>query len=163
MSVNNPEQSAADVDAASQAAAPVAFVPDGREGELADQLMGVIVRKMEAADSEGARAYVELGLRLIEAFGTRNAREQAEVERRHAGMWLGAIMSTVFVACGVYFGLSEKNPALLSLLLICLGAACAGATFAVITGHGVRADEFADAVVALIKTPDKTARREEGK
>jgi hypothetical protein len=69
----------------------------------------------------------------------------ARAQRLQAGMVVGALLATAFVAAGTLVGLSERGLALVSILLLCLGAACAGATFAIIAGDGPRSVESTSA------------------
>ena len=66
---------------------------------------------------------------------------QAEAERRRTGMWIGAAMTTVTITGGVAV-LISSTPALIGGGLLCLGAACAGATYALIAGTPIHLDDF---------------------
>lgn len=148
--------------ASAASAADETRVRDSR-AELANRLMTAIIQKLQSEQPENVHSYVELGVKVIEATYTTSPRERAEIERRQAGMWLGSVMATVCIIGGVIAGTSIHFPAIISITLLCLGAACAGATFAIITGNNVRADELLNAMTALTKLTVAGNQNEEKK
>ncbi|HEX8721678.1 MAG TPA: hypothetical protein VF736_13670 [Pyrinomonadaceae bacterium] len=114
--------------------------PEGRDAraELADAFMDVITRGIREGGPEKLPAFVDMGVKVLEAVNASSARQQARAQRRQAGMVFGTLLATAFAAGGTAVGLSSRGPALLCVLLLCIGAACAGATFALILADDPR-------------------------
>lgn len=79
--------------------------------------------------------------RVIESASPALIAARADAERRRTGMWAGAAMTWVFVAAAVLTAYRGQTASFVPAVLLCLAAASAGATFALIAGRRTRADE----------------------
>lgn len=72
----------------------------------------------------------------------------ADAQRREKGMWVGASLAVCGIG-GSVVTLVLGAPVALAVTLLGVGTACAGATFAIITGKSVSTSDFAKLFRAL--------------
>lgn len=116
--------------------------PPDRTLTIIEQLKSEPVEKMTSIVEAVVNISRETDPSLIRSRGTEARRQQ--------GMWIGAGMSIIYAGGGVALLLSSA-PAVIGIGLLCLGAACTGATFAVMTGKSVGVKEFSDALAGAKK------------
>lgn len=121
----------------SQPSGTGALAPRGKAAALPPEIISAIAQHPEKADKI-ADAYVTASLSNHPALFT----AYTDSKRRVSGMWVGAGLSVVSLAGGVAV-LVGSAPAAIGVALLGVGAACAGGTFAVITGRNVSPKEFA--------------------
>ena len=137
--------------------------PDQRS-ELAEKTKGLEQASLHGIPVEIIKAITSNprgAQRIVDAYVILSLRDNpsllsmyADSRRRSTGMWIGATLTSIAVAGAVAL-LVISAPALIGLALLSLGAACAGGTFAIITGKSVSPADF----VKLIQAFRANARR----
>lgn len=132
--------------------------PDGQS----DRTLALI-EQFKSHPTERIKEITEAVIRVTRATNAPLILAQADADRRRIGMWIGACMSLANVVGGVAILISAA-PAVIGVGLLCLGAACAGATFAIITGKSITMADFSAAMTAMRSTvSDKSSGVEDVK
>lgn len=104
-----------------------------------------IMNALKEATPEKARIMINGTIEVMQRTDETLLAAHADVDRRKHGMWLGAGMATASVVGGAVL-LTTAAPAAIGIGLLCVGTACIGATFAIITGKSVGIEDFSRAV-----------------
>lgn len=100
-----------------------------------------IVELLRDMPQEKIQAVVDGAVKITESTNLPLISAKSEARLRHIGMWIGAGMTISSIAGAVAVLLSSA-PALIGVALFILGAACAGATYALISGARVTPQDF---------------------
>ncbi len=118
-------------------------LPTGPERGVRLEDSSIVWRAFQAVieNPENAKELTSSFVRLMVSTDPNLLATYADAERRKFGMWIGAALAILSIGGGVAI-LGLGGPLPIGVGLLSVGAACAGGTFAVITGQKVGLPEF---------------------
>jgi hypothetical protein len=129
------------------------LTPGAAQDDPEDSLIRWIVENPKRAN-----VAIEVAAALAARQNPAFFRELADARRRMVGVWVGVGLTLTCLASGVAI-LLTSSPVLIGFSLLVIGSACAGGTFAVITGSTVSPSGFARMLTARAGASGETQQQ----